>query len=262
MVWGSIKDAAKNIGGAFNAGLKTGLGDFAGAGSSMLPNIGSVGGLATIGGLSVAGAGAGSYYGSISNTSPTIADGAVAGAAVGAAALPAAGLAVAAGWGVVNNLDKIGEAAFATARGASWLGKGALRASNFTGPFAGGNAASRFANTVSSNFMNPVGSIANKFAKASKGLITHTPRAQSWNAEKGIMESKGGGMKLSTWGKAAVAGVGLYSGVMKAMDTFEQSRMGMMDSFVATNTPQIPSYKDDAGATGDLVFALNANRRG
>lgn len=241
----SIGEIAKNIGGAFNVGLKAGIGDFAGVGRSLPVNMWTKGGKATLGGLSLAGAGAGAWYGSVSNTSPSTAQGAAIGAAAGTAALPLAGLAVAGGYHVANNIGKIGEAAFAAGRGAKWLGGG-------------------FAESLSSTnrFVNPLGSIANGVKKASNSLVRRAPVKDVWNAEKGIMESKGGNLKLSNWGKSLVSVTAVATGAFKAKEAFEQSRMGVQDNYITTSTPRIPSYKDDGGATGDLVFALNANRRG
>ena len=50
-------------------------------------------------------------------------------------------------------------------------------------------------------------------------------------------------------------------GAAKAWNTLQTEKMGQMTG-VTTMTPKVPAYADNAGATGDLVFALNANRRG
>jgi hypothetical protein len=245
----SLKHAAQNIGGAIGMGYKAGIGQFSEIGK-MLPNhIGSVGGLATLGGAAVAGAGVGGWYGSVSNSGSSIGEGAAAGAAIGVAALPAVGLAASLGYHVANNLEKIGSAAInSTVSLARGVG------------IAGVDVAASLDST--NRLMNPVGTYANKVGKMFDKLVTHTPGKEVWNAEKGIMESKGGGLKLSGWGKAAVGIGAVAAGAYGAKEALETSHMGTMDGYVTTNTPRVPSYKDDGGASGDLVFALNANRRG
>ena len=75
------------------------------------------------------------------------------------------------------------------------------------------------------------------------------------------------GPKLSKFGAAALTGASLISAPKKIYDTLEKSRMGTHDGTLRTLTPQIPQvntqtnyqkgYLNNAGATGDLVFALN-----
>lgn len=67
--------------------------------------------------------------------------------------------------------------------------------------------------------------------------------------------------RLSRSGKFVFgAGMALY-GVNDSMGTLEDSRMGMADDGpITTATPRFPV--DNGGATGDLVFAMNRNRRG
>ena len=68
--------------------------------------------------------------------------------------------------------------------------------------------------------------------------------------------------KLSGLGVGAVVGTGLVSSSKEAFDDFNRRRMGQMDSKIYRATPTTPSYMNNGGATGDLVFALNRNRRG
>lgn len=241
----SLKAMTHNIGESFNVGFRAGIGDIGGALKSAVHNdIGSVGGLSTAGGLSVVGAGAGAWYGSTSD-STSIEQGTVAGAAIGASILPAAGLATAAGYGVVRNLDKIGAAAFSAGRGAAWLGKGMYESLNSP-----------------SKIINPLGSAANKSVSLFKNLIDYKPSKKAWNKKTGEIETTNSKMSLSKWGYGLVFAGGIAQGAGKAINTFDSSRMGTMDGYVTNATPRVPSYQDNAGATGDLVFALNANRRG
>lgn len=70
-------------------------------------------------------------------------------------------------------------------------------------------------------------------------------------------------IKLSKTGKALLGGAALISGVVGAKNAFESSRMGTNTGEVFTATPRQPSFEEmNAGASGDLVFALNNLRRG
>ena len=192
----------------------------------------------------VAGAGVGAGYAAISNDPTSMAGGAAIGAATSAAVIPAAGVVSAISYKALSNIDKVGSAAFGVGRGLIGFGKGAVDMLNSSSPWK-----------------NPLGQIANMTQKAASKLVKYEPKTRVWNAAKGAMEEKGG-LKLSGWGKMASGVIAAADGAWKAKEAFETSRMGQVDPYITTATPRIPSYKDDAGASGDLVFALNANRRG
>ena len=68
-------------------------------------------------------------------------------------------------------------------------------------------------------------------------------------------------------GKGLVLGSGLYEGASRAIAKFESIRMGTNDGMMRTHTPIIPqgqnnspSYANNGGATGDLVFSMYNNR--
>ena len=76
-------------------------------------------------------------------------------------------------------------------------------------------------------------------------------------------------------GKALLLGAAAIGGINNAMETLEKSRLGTIEPYIHTATPQTPQYFQDyyqgrqspvynnnAGATGDLAFALSRNRRG
>lgn len=77
-----------------------------------------------------------------------------------------------------------------------------------------------------------------------------------------------GELKFSAVGKGLVLGSALYEGVGRAANKFVQGRMGTNDGMMRTSTPTIPqtsssgtpSYANNGGATGDLVFSLYNNR--
>ena len=70
------------------------------------------------------------------------------------------------------------------------------------------------------------------------------------------------GIKLNTKGKVVAGGMALMAGTKDATTKFNQNTMGRRDSQITPHAPSLPAYANNGGATGDLVFALNANRRG
>lgn len=70
------------------------------------------------------------------------------------------------------------------------------------------------------------------------------------------------GHKLTGFGAGLVFGSAVVSGATEAFNDFNRNRMGQSDGQITRATPRTPSYANNAGATGDLVFAMNKNRRG
>lgn len=78
-----------------------------------------------------------------------------------------------------------------------------------------------------------------------------------------------GQLRPTAIGLGLIGGSALVEGAVKAKDEFYKSRMGTHDGQARGPTPIVPqeldekgSYVDNAGATGDLVFALNKLRNG
>lgn len=76
-----------------------------------------------------------------------------------------------------------------------------------------------------------------------------------------------GEFKLNGTAGVILTGAMAYKGIAEGVKTFEKSRMGVNDGMLRTATPIIPlqqnktpSYANNAGATGDLVFSMFANR--
>ncbi len=235
-------------GGAVGTGL--GLGMLGGVGGYKLGSkiklggpLGAVGG--ALGGLALTGIGAsaglGAYTGAAyGDRSPG--EGFLMGAGVGAAGLVggvAAGAGIAGvGYAVAKNLDTIGAAGDAVVKGAGALGKQAV-----LGP-------SLLHNT------------ANATAKLAEKMFKFTPTTEVFDAAKNQMVKKQMSFKPTKlgWG---ILGVGAAVGSIKgAYSEMSRRKMGQMDPYVARATPRVPSYANNAGASGDLVFALNANKRG
>ncbi|WP_025115896.1 hypothetical protein [Lysinibacillus fusiformis] len=86
------------------------------------------------------------------------------------------------------------------------------------------------------------------------GFIKYTPEKMYFNKRKGELVTKPGRFSLSKTGLVAGSIIGL--GVM-AKD-IQDERAGVSTGV----TRATPSYLDNAGATGDLVFAMHQNRKG
>lgn len=81
---------------------------------------------------------------------------------------------------------------------------------------------------------------------------------------KTITKMEGGGIRVNKKGIAFLGAIGATGNAMSATDDYMQEKMGTAAPERYTQTPnmQPPSYAMNGGATGDLVFALNAQRRG
>lgn len=79
--------------------------------------------------------------------------------------------------------------------------------------------------------------------------------------EKSLFNSR-----LTKGGMGLVYGTGLLAGTVGAYHDYENRQMGTPSGEVVTSTPQInythfANFGEEMGATGDLVFAMNRNRR-
>lgn len=81
---------------------------------------------------------------------------------------------------------------------------------------------------------------------------------------KTITKMEGGGIRVNKKGIAFLGAIGATGNAMSATDDYMQEKMGTAAPERYTQTPnmQPPSYAMNGGATGDLVFALNAQRKG
>lgn len=72
------------------------------------------------------------------------------------------------------------------------------------------------------------------------------------------------GAEFSRTGKTLMIGAGLIAGTAGAYNEYETTQMGTPSGEVASPTPSInyTRFGEEMGATGDLVFAMNRNRRG
>ena len=99
------------------------------------------------------------------------------------------------------------------------------------------------------------GGITERFTKS---FITTDPKKYGDTFLKAGLNKKGSALML---------GIGTASGISDGYDSYTVSRMGTMNGF-EISTPKLPSIEnrqdmaESYGAGGDLVFALNRNRRG
>ena len=101
-----------------------------------------------------------------------------------------------------------------------------------------------------------VGKTAANLAGAGNLLYKHAIKPDLKN------ESNLLGHKTTALGTGLIMGSAFIKGTQEAFQDFNRNRMGTSDGQITRATPRTPSYADNAGATGDLVFAMNRNRRG
>lgn len=96
-----------------------------------------------------------------------------------------------------------------------------------------------------------------------KGLITGKEREISTRLFRPDDDSLIG-LKATRLGKVVMVGGAAMAGVPKAANAAVEGRRGMSDGQSVGHAPNsyVPAYQQNAGATGDLVFALNNLRRG
>lgn len=229
----------------------------------------SVGGMLSTGGLMAAGAGVGAALGSQVDGG-MIGTGAAIGAAAGLAALPAAGLATRGvyelGKGVVKAAPAISRNLPGAAAG---VGKAALNVVR-NAPIASnlGGATLGFASMmVDWDKMKNAGNILESVRLTGPLSGARAGAKAGWAAGKSLPGkiAKAGGQGAAGSiinGKNILVGSSLLKGAASAFNEWNRQHMGRMDGQIRTSTPRVPMYMDDSGATGDLVFALNANRRG
>lgn len=181
----------------------------------------------------------------------------VGGAVIGGSAVPATALfgagAISAGSFVLRNSDKI---LYGVGRAGVGLGNALYR--GFTGPQLN---ESSMVGRIGNRVLDPVNRYTGIAGGIMRNFADYEPRREMFDERKGKMVKKGGfKIKPLGWG---VIGAGALIGTAKeTYSAVTNIRMGERDPYITRATPRIPSYVDNAGATGDLVFALNANRRG
>jgi len=114
---------------------------------------------------------------------------------------------------------------------------------------------------------NAVGQFVHMGKAMVKGMGDWEKAKDVYNPLTGQLKHTDAHFKLGTFGKVALFGPALAAGVVGGAQKYEDNRVGPVDSNVVTATPnyapaKTPSYANNCGATGDLVFALHNNRFG
>ena len=143
------------------------------------------------------------------------------------------------------DLNKVGETALKAGKASLNAGKGMANTAASIGlPMIGGAL-------MTKGSFTPGGGYASKAIGLGRSLVKFD---ENYNNLLGA--------KVTKLGVAAFAATTVVDGSLKAYRNYNQRRQGVVDNHITRATPQIPSYDLNAGATGDLVFAMNANRRG
>ncbi len=204
--------------------------------------------MAGAGALVGAGAGAVGYGSNERNPG----EGAVVGAGIGAAssvALPALAIgATGLGVGAVGHATNLGASGTWRVMSSSLPYKAAAGAASF------GGAAAAVGGLNAANTISKIGSSMMKYVPGVEEI--KGPDGKITGAQRGRLRPTAIG-----WGVLA-AGAAISVG-RSSLEASNQIRMGhQRDDYVTRATPRIPAYADNAGASGDLVFALNSNRQG
>lgn len=163
------------------------------------------------------------------------------GAAAGALALPALGGIGALSSKVLMNPPDLIKGAGAVGNGMKKVGQMA------TSPMAKEVAA----HTPNRRYVDRASSIAGSFMK-------FTPEEVTFDKAKNQLTSKSAKMSFSKKGVGALVGIAGVLGTRNLAQDAYDSKIG-----TPTGTKKAtPNYLDNAGATGDLVFAMHQNRRG
>lgn len=137
------------------------------------------------------------------------------------------------------------------------LGQNALKTGTTITPRALGSATGMMTGVSSVGTMSTIMSPVRRHAGAVGGFASKMFKYNE--AAKGLDK-----IRLSSLGTSAISIGAAYIGASKAIEAYQEKKMGQISPFVERATPRLPSYElgEKAGATGDLVFALNQNRRG
>ena len=114
---------------------------------------------------------------------------------------------------------------------------------------------SRFTNKMASH---PIHRYGNAAGRLTGSFFKYTPEELKFDKKENKMVKKSGKFKMSGKG---VAGLGLIFAGMGASNIAQDVYNGR-NGMAAGTKRATPNYLDNAGATGDLVFAMHQNRRG
>ena len=115
---------------------------------------------------------------------------------------------------------------------------------------------------------SPIKAAAEIVGKVGKNMVTYEGSHMQYNRYLGKLEKKGPSLHISKFGAGVLGGLAAVQGARSGMNAYMESRMGTVDTKTTSLTPDYSpqeyrvQHPDFAGATGDLAFALHANRHG
>lgn len=162
------------------------------------------------------------------------------------------GALIAADKAAIGTAKVVGKTAEVTSGVVTGVGRNAWRARN---------------NTKGANI---IGTALNDTKAAVRGMGHWEGAKDVYNPITGKVKHTDSHFALGKFGKAAIFGPAAAAGVLGAGDAYMDNRVGAIDGNVVTATPIVggnsasgsPSYANNGGATGDLVFAMHNNRFG
>ena len=184
------------------------------------------------------------------------------------------------GGAVLAGTDSAGLWVGKKAAGLSWwgakkAGQAGLGASSLVGKAAIGTTSRLGSWTIHSlssanPLKNPIGVATKAAYKLGGSMVNYTPSRKVYNTTRDKIITKAPSLKLSKIGAGAILGGSILASAASSLNKFETDRLGTVDTQTTTTNPDYTPQEytrnveppDDAGATGDLVFALFKNRRG
>lgn len=175
------------------------------------------------------------------------------------------------GKGVAKGAMAVGAGAASIGLGlAGAVGSGVIKAAPYVAQYTGEAAIG-----AASFLINGYGPIGSPLKAAVKGtmkigenMVNVKGSHLQYNRYLGKLERKGPSIGVTKFGAGVLAGFAGIQAVRGAYNAYMGSHMGKIDTQKTSLTPDFSpqEYKvqhpDFAGATGDLVFALSANRHG
>lgn len=225
----------------------------------------SLGGMATAGGLAGVGAAAGALIGSQMEGN-MVGTGAAVGVAAGLAAIPALGVAARVGMASMRpigmGMEATAKALPGVAKGLTEVASGLIGGPSRLSPSLATTGVGKMAEMVASPLRRHVGGIAG----FGKSLVKFDEAATSLGGRQSSnligKLTKTGGVKMTGLGHTVMWGSTIAAAGASVFNAVNKVKMGQSDGQITRATPRPMSFENNAGATGDLVFAMNANRRG
>lgn len=115
---------------------------------------------------------------------------------------------------------------------------------------------------------SPIKGAAKYGSSLAKNMVKYEGSHLKYNKYLGELQREGPSLKMTKFGYGVIGGLAGVQFLRGAYGAYMGSRMGTVDTKTTSLTPDFSpqeyraQHPDFAGATGDLVFALSANRHG